>query len=269
MWAVHLRLHDPSWRTGLPFFAAAALVLAGDPAAVLGAAGRRRARRPRRRRDPARRGEPDAGGRAAGQARPRVRGEQPAQPVGQGRPGGFVEAGEQRVLGLEQVDQGPVDGRAAVGGELDADRAPVVRVAVAADEAAGDEAVDAVGHRPGGHAGRPDQGAGGGAVGRARAAQRGQHVELPALEPVPAERGGAGAVHVPGQPVDPGEDLHGRGVEVGPFAAPGVDEVVDLVLGGAHAVRLGVVLSTSREAASAAARGTDSALLHRPGGGGG
>ena len=29
MWAVHLRLHDSSWRTGLPFFGAAALVLAG------------------------------------------------------------------------------------------------------------------------------------------------------------------------------------------------------------------------------------------------
>jgi low temperature requirement protein LtrA len=31
MWAVHLRLHDASWRTGLPFFGAAALVLAGTP----------------------------------------------------------------------------------------------------------------------------------------------------------------------------------------------------------------------------------------------
>ena len=31
MWAVHLRLHDPSRRTGLPFFGAAALVLAGTP----------------------------------------------------------------------------------------------------------------------------------------------------------------------------------------------------------------------------------------------
>jgi low temperature requirement protein LtrA len=31
MWAVHLRLHDPSWRAGLPFFAAAAVVLASTP----------------------------------------------------------------------------------------------------------------------------------------------------------------------------------------------------------------------------------------------
>ena len=31
MWAVHLRLHDPSWRTGLPFFGAAAIVLASTP----------------------------------------------------------------------------------------------------------------------------------------------------------------------------------------------------------------------------------------------
>ena len=31
MWAVHLRLHDPSWRTALPFFGAAVIVLAGTP----------------------------------------------------------------------------------------------------------------------------------------------------------------------------------------------------------------------------------------------
>ena len=33
MWAVHLRLHDASWRTGVPFFGAAALVLAATPLA--------------------------------------------------------------------------------------------------------------------------------------------------------------------------------------------------------------------------------------------
>lgn len=33
MWVVHLRLHDASWRTGLPFFGAAAIVLAGTPLA--------------------------------------------------------------------------------------------------------------------------------------------------------------------------------------------------------------------------------------------
>ncbi|HEY0240443.1 MAG TPA: low temperature requirement protein A [Friedmanniella sp.] len=31
MWAVHLRLHDSSWRTGLPFFGAAAVILASTP----------------------------------------------------------------------------------------------------------------------------------------------------------------------------------------------------------------------------------------------
>jgi len=31
MWAVHLRLHDPSWRTALPFVVAAAVVLASTP----------------------------------------------------------------------------------------------------------------------------------------------------------------------------------------------------------------------------------------------
>ena len=31
LWAVHLRLHDASWRTGPPFFGAAAIVLAGTP----------------------------------------------------------------------------------------------------------------------------------------------------------------------------------------------------------------------------------------------
>jgi low temperature requirement protein LtrA len=31
MWAVHLRLHDASWRTGVPFFGAAGIVLASTP----------------------------------------------------------------------------------------------------------------------------------------------------------------------------------------------------------------------------------------------
>ena len=143
MWAVHLRLHDASWRTGLPFFGAAALVLAGTPlpfsellagavlAALVVVETRLAAAAPRRREHA---GEPGRGpGSSAGLA---VRGQQPPQPVGQARPAGSVEPGEQLVLGVEQVDQRAVDGRPTLGRQLDADRAAVVRVAVAADEAA-------------------------------------------------------------------------------------------------------------------------------------
>lgn len=34
MWVVHLRLHDRSWRTAVPFVGAAALVLASTPLPV-------------------------------------------------------------------------------------------------------------------------------------------------------------------------------------------------------------------------------------------
>ena len=86
MWAVHLRLHDPSWRTALPFFGAAALVLASTPlpfselvtGAVLAVLVVVETRLAARRGSPQRDRRPARLGGAAG-----VRGEQPAQAVGQ------------------------------------------------------------------------------------------------------------------------------------------------------------------------------------------
>lgn len=41
----------------------------------------------------------------------------------------------------------------------------------------------------------------------------------------------ANAIQVAGQPADAGEHLHGRKVQVRPFATPGLDNGVDLVAG--------------------------------------
>ena len=73
--------------------------------------------------------------------------------------------------------------------------------------------------------------AGGEHVGLAGPAQRGQHVELPAVEIVRGERIAACAVDVPGQPGHPAEHLERAHVEVGSLARPGGHQAVDLVLG--------------------------------------
>ena len=97
------------------------------------------------------------------------------------------------------------------------------------DQSACGEPVDPVRHGP-----RRDQGllqkpSGGEPVGLTGATQRGEHVELPALEAVAAERLATRTVEVTGQPGDPAEHLQRCDIEVGTLAPPRRDEVVDLV----------------------------------------
>ena len=66
-------------------------------------------------------------------------------------------------------------------------------------------------------------------VRRSGAAQRGQHVELPILQIMGAERIRAEAVQAPGQPADPREHLHWRNIEIRTFPSPGLDDGVDLI----------------------------------------
>ena len=66
-------------------------------------------------------------------------------------------------------------------------------------------------------------------VRRSSAAQRGQHVELPILQIMRAERTRAEAVQAPGQPANPREHLHRRKIEIRTFPSPGLDDGVDLI----------------------------------------
>ena len=99
---------------------------------------------------------------------------------------------------VEQVVEGGVDGLHALGREPDDDAAPVPGVGVALDVAAGEQPVHAVGHRPAGHEGLRHELTGGELVRRPRTAQRGEHVELPAVEVVLGEGRSAGEVEVAG-----------------------------------------------------------------------
>ena len=63
----------------------------------------------------------------------------------------------------------------------------------------------------------------------AGATQRGQHVPLPRLEVAATERVAARPVEVAREPVDAGEHLEGREVEVGPLRDPRLDDPIDFV----------------------------------------
>ncbi len=66
-------------------------------------------------------------------------------------------------------------------------------------------------------------------VRRSGAAQRGQHVELPILQIMGAERTRAEAVQAAGQSANPREHLHRRKIEIRTFPSPGLDDGVDLI----------------------------------------
>src|SRR5699024_1494538 len=86
-----------------------------------------------------------------------------------------------------------------------------------------------VGHRPRGHEGLLDEAAGGELVRLPGATQRGEDVELPALEGVPGEGAHPVEVEEAGEPGDAGEDVEGLDVEDGELPAPGIDDGVDVV----------------------------------------
>jgi hypothetical protein len=64
----------------------------------------------------------------------------------------------------------------------------------------------------------------------AAATQRRQHVELVGLQSVFDEGSCAPFIEQIGQPADPGEDLHRRRVEIGTFASPSGNDLIDLVI---------------------------------------
>ena len=157
-----------------------------------------------------------------------------------------VQARQQRPLPAQQVGQGRVHLLPALVGERDQDPPLVPRVGLAADQALGHQPVDPVGHGAGGHQGGAEQRPRGQLERRTLPAQRGEHVELPGLEPVIGERPAPRDVQVPGQPGDPAEDLHRLDVEVRTLRPPCGDQVVYLVtqLGHLEDLRLGIVLRT-------------------------
>ena len=162
---------------------------------------------------------------------------EPAQQCRQLATLGGRQARQQRPLMLEQADERPVDDLAAGRRQPDQDAPPVIRVCQPLDERPVDQAVDPVRHGPARHQGLAQQPAGGELVGRPRPSQRREHVELPGLDPVGAERGLACAVEVMADPGDPADHLHGPEVEVGALAAPRGEQVVDLVHGSERTVK--------------------------------
>ena len=136
---------------------------------------------------------------------------------------------EQAALALQQVGQRAVDGLAATRRERHQHAAAIVRIGLALDQAAGGEAVDAIGHRAGGDVGLGEQPPRGQPVGLAGAAQRGQDIELPAGQLVRGEGVGPRAVEPLSQAGDPAHHLHRRQVQIRPFAGPCRDDAVDLV----------------------------------------
>jgi hypothetical protein len=157
-----------------------------------------------------------------------------------------VQARQQRPLAAQQVGQGRVHLLPALVGERDQDPPLVPGIGLAADQARGGQPVDPVGHGAGGHQGGAEQRAGGQLERRTLPAQRGEHVELPGLQPVIGERPAPRDVQVPGQPGDPAEDLHRFDVEVRTLRPPRGDQVIDLVAQHWHLedLGLGVVLRT-------------------------
>ena len=140
-----------------------------------------------------------------------------------------VQPGQQRPLTAEQVSQGRVHLLPAQVGQRDQDPALVPGIGFPADQALAHQPVDPVGHGAGGHQGGAEQRARGQLERRPLPAQRGEHVELPRLEPVIGERPAPRDVQVPGQPGDPAEYLHGLDVQVRSLGPPGDHQVIHLV----------------------------------------
>ena len=153
---------------------------------------------------------------------------------------GAVQARQQRALAAQQVGQGRVGPRHALLGERDQDAPLVPRVGLPADQAGRGQPVDPVGHRARGHQGGAEQRTGRQLEWRALPAQRGEHVELPGLQPVVGERAAPRDVQVPGEPGDPAEHLHRLDVEVGPLRPPRGHQVIHLVPQHGHRKDLGV-----------------------------
>src|SRR5690606_10450295 len=112
------------------------------------------------------------------------------------------------------------------------DAAAVVRVGAAFDELAFDEPVDAVRHGAAGDEVLLQQALGAQLVRLARAAQGGEHVELPRLEVGGAEGVTPGAVEVARESCDTAEHLHRLEVEVAALAGPRINDAVDFIAGG-------------------------------------
>ncbi|SMF04280.1 2-polyprenyl-6-methoxyphenol hydroxylase [Streptomyces sp. Amel2xC10] len=107
---------------------------------------------------------------------------------------------------------------------------PVVRIGGAAQQSRPLQFVEPAGHPAGGEHQRCRELTGREGVGLAGPAQGGQDVELAPRQAEMAVRPFRTVTHRPRDPVDPAEDLHGGGVEIGPDLRPLLDDRVDRVL---------------------------------------
>jgi hypothetical protein len=166
-----------------------------------------------------------------------------------------VQASQQHALAAEQVGQGRVRPRRALIGERDQHAPLVPRVGLPANQALAHQPVDPVGHGARRHQGGAEQRTGRQLERRALPAQRGEHVELPCLEPMVGERAAPRDVQVPGEPGDPAEHLHRLDVEVRTLGLPRGHQLIYLVPQHGSLEELGVgVVSIARGDGSTSAR---------------
>ena len=157
------------------------------------------------------------------------RGQDAAQQVGEQVGVRRPELGQNGPLMGEEIDQGSVHLVCAGLSDLDHDASSVVEGGMSLDKSAGSEPVDPVGHRPRGDQSLLEEPSGRQPVRLTRSTERGEDVELPAFQPMAAERLTTSTVEVSCETGDAAEHLKGCDVEVGAFAAPRRNEVVDLI----------------------------------------
>jgi trans-aconitate 2-methyltransferase len=158
------------------------------------------------------------------------RGKQSAQSVGERAALIGVEGGEQLAFTVQQGDEGGVHPLPPERGQAHPHEPTVGRVGPAGDQPAQHEPVEATGHGPGGDMGQCRELTRGPLERFAAATQHRQDVEFVSLQAVLHEGRRPPLVEHRGQPGDAGEHLQRLDVEIGAFALPGRDDVVDLVI---------------------------------------
>jgi hypothetical protein len=140
-----------------------------------------------------------------------------------------IQGSQDLALRAHQLRQRRIDCLPPGIGQLNQYTPTIIGMILPRDEPAVGEPVHPIGHSARRDEGFSQQLSGRKAVGRTRASQRGQHVELPGLKIMGAECVRSQTIEVMSQSGDTGENLHRRHIEVGAFAAPGFHNRVDLV----------------------------------------
>jgi hypothetical protein len=142
-----------------------------------------------------------------------------------------IENGQDLALRCHQLCQRCVYRIPASLGQLNQDAASIIGVILPRHKPSVGESVHPIRHCSRGDESLAQQLPRRKPVRRPRAAECSQHIELPGLQIMGAERIRAEPVQVPREPADPGEDFHWRHVKIRAFSPPGLHDGVDLISG--------------------------------------